>query len=169
MRSIINKIFTEPPVLKDKYFHVVQDKEPVCPEHYLIFPREECKSLADMSTRGKIYLNDLICSTFSKEFAFFERGNVSFCTSANGPTYAHGHIINTKYFNKNLLDSMLEPHSAVETFSILNGLTLVSTNDEYLLGGEINSRWRVALPFANSTKRYVRKILMENLIYEAIH
>lgn len=168
MNNIIRNIFDEKPVVEDELFHIVQDKDPVCPDHYLIFPKHECNSLADLSIDDRAYLNELIGSTFNKEFAFFERGNVSFCTSMNAPAYAHGHIINTKYFKKDLLDNILKHQNFIETDSIFGGLALAHNKDEYLLAGEINTKWLIASPFTSPSKRYIRTILVESLSYEVI-
>lgn len=168
MNNIIRNILNEKPIVEDDLFHLVRDKDPICPDHYLIFPKHECGSLAELSIDKRAYLNALISSMFSKEFLFFERGNVSFCTSMNAPTYAHGHILNTMYFKKDLLDNLLNRHNFIETDSVLKGLALASNKQEYLLAGEINSRWLMASPFTSPTKRYIRTILVESLSYEVI-
>lgn len=120
--------------------------------------------------KEKIYLSELISSVFNTgQYAFFERGNIGFCTSMNAPAYAHGHIVNINYYKRNIFESIFKIKDCNETDSLINGFSLISDKNEYLLAGMINSRWLTVSPFSSPLKRYIRSILMENVSYETVY
>jgi len=157
-----HSILWEDAVIGDDLFHVVPDRDPVCAGHYLALPRAMHRSLAEVPQEHTLDLEDLSARLFGRaSWAFFERGNAAFCTSTNGPVFAHAHLVAMQDFDQRqvaLLISQL-PH-ATRVRSLADALGSVSDRHEYLVAGVSGDWWAVS-PFASKVKRYIRSLLQE--------
>ena len=162
MSEVIRRIFAENPIVYDSRFHIVRDKDPVCPEHYLVFPRTSSRSLAGLPSEQKEYLESLLCAVFGdRGFLFLERGNAKFCTSMNEPSYAHGHLVGTRYFKPGIMRHVGGFKSCIKASTLKEGLALLDCEQEYLLAGELRGNWSAVISFNTPIKRYIRTILGE--------
>lgn len=164
MNDTILGILRERPLFADDFFHIVKDKEPLCPDHYIVLPKSECSSLADLDATKRAHLQQLLSLEKPfKEYGFFERGNASFCSSINAPPHAHAHLVPLRYFETDVTTRMLQGHERVDVDCLSDGLALAQKATEYLFVGRLGFEWSFVSPFASPTKRYIRSMLTENL------
>lgn len=171
MNNAIQRIFQEQSLIHDKMLHIVRDAEPVCPQHYLILPRRRCSSLASLPAETVLHLQILLQKFFtSGQYALIERGNASFCTSFDAPSYAHAHLVNLQFFTKDVLSFMVSEQNYRTAQSVSDALSMVGEGQEYLLVGKANSQqWFLVCPFDTEIKRYSRQKLLEQLTHEDIY
>lgn len=86
------RIMSETAVVKDSYFHIVNDAQPLADFHLLAVARARFPSVVDAELHDqaeKIFTHYAEAGAF-----FFERGRASFCTSGFAAPHAHFHIVN---------------------------------------------------------------------------
>ena len=106
--SIIDKIFNEEPLVQNESFHIVKDKNPICPLHLMAFHKERPKSLSLVQNETFNRLLESIHQFYNNDFYFFERGNASFCTSISETTCSHIHFLPKKYFDNKLMEILID-------------------------------------------------------------
>jgi len=158
MVEIIDKIFAEKAVILSDEFHIVSDKFPVSKSHLLALSKKRlCAILLD-DFDVLFNLLKLLKEYFQEEYMFFERGNVPFCTSFNGPHCAHVHVVLASEYKKEIIDNLLTITNA-EKLDITK-LEQISSNEYLLFGNSKNiyvTKTEKKLP-----KRFIRTFLMDN-------
>jgi hypothetical protein len=159
----IERIFREKPVIQNELFHIVNDIEPICNQHLLVFPKEEKKSYSEFNIQKILDLFHFFKNEMGDNYYFFERGNVSFCTSFDGPVYAHMHMLKSDFFKNNLIDNFLKETYCNKCSTLEELFENIETNKEYLIFGKLSGPYYCASPFHSNQKRFIRKILSNNL------
>lgn len=161
--NIIEKIFKEHPLLENKEFHIVNDINPICEDHWLVFPKNKVDSFAHCSKESLAHLFDELKSHLKENFYFFERGNVAFCTSFNEKIYAHIHILPIYCFGPDLIRELNQKLDGTQLRE-LSEFSQINYIGEYLLYGEWEKEMYIKSSFANPRKRFIREFLKEHKI-----
>lgn len=157
----ISKIFSEPALITNNYYHVVYDADPVVDGHIIVLPKVAVLSFADS---GLPMLADFLNSQevnrqFPKGFFFFERGRASFCTSMDGAKHAHCHLIPYSELALDTISKLTTQLKARQTTCMEDVISIVSSGGEYLLMGSHTGKWIVSYPFKPPVKRFIRRAL----------
>lgn len=158
--EIIDKIFAEKAIILSDEFHIVPDKFPVSESHLLAVSKKRLTATLLDNISVLYNLLKLFKGYFQREYLFFERGNVPFCTSFNGPHCAHIHIVLASEFKKEIINNLLVITNAEKLdVSKLKQLP----NNEYLLFGNSENIY-VATIKKKLPKKFIRKYLINNKI-----
>lgn len=164
MNTIITKIMNEIPIIKNEYFQIVNDIEPICEGHLLLFPKEGSKSFFTSKPCERERILDSLFNEFGTDYYFFEKGNAPFCTSFIDGTHCHFHIVPKKYFNVDILinfNNEVQPNYT-GTISSINYMKSI-INEVYLFYGEFGKSFFLKFPFEVSEKRFLRNRLLSQI------
>ena len=158
--TIINKIHQEKQVIDCDSFHIVSDKYPICKNHLLALSNVELTCSLDGNRNNFEKLFEKADQFYSGRYLFFERGNASFCTSFDGPYWAHIHFVPEILFNKGIIDKLKDELSA-HLFNITDKKEHYDC--EYILFGDSNKIFFKEVDFI-LPKRFIRTYLQNELL-----
>lgn len=166
MSKIIESIFREKPVFEHELFHIVHDADPICKNHLLVFPNKCVKSFLECGTSELNELFLFLKSVLKEDYCFFEKGNVSFCTSFNEKSHAHLHLIPKGSLNSNSISMLVKTLNAKDYINIQTASNANSNlkNNIYLMFGVVSESLFIKEPFDNMPKRFIRNYVANSLI-----
>jgi diadenosine tetraphosphate (Ap4A) HIT family hydrolase len=165
MHTVIDRIFKEKAVTENKFFHIVDDIEPVCADHFLLLPKNQKESFIDLSSQEFLEFNKIsVLLERNENRLFFEKGRSSFCTSFNGPHYGHCHVVPSYLFEENIIKKIIHGFQPEKFNTIEDASNVHSGSDyEYLMFGYLSGPIFFKRNFGKIEKRFIRKFLSSNL------
>lgn len=164
------RIMSEPAVFENQSFHVVDDREPICPDHLLLLSKALTPSIADgkdIRSLQVLLTSDPFLNKFKSDYIYFERGRAAFCTSGFTASHAHSHILPAHCFEPDCIRELAIILNASPVYSIDVAYSkALETRGEYLIFGSVKLGYRlVSDPRVTiQEKRFVRNYLKKNLI-----
>jgi diadenosine tetraphosphate (Ap4A) HIT family hydrolase len=158
----------EPRIIESEHFSIVADVAPIAESHMLLFPRFHTHSLADLPAgyfeELELLLATLVRSQIGRthRLYLYEHGRAPICTSNNGPTHAHAHILGLRCELASLLNGKTGEILDVTTLSGLRNLSNVT--GEYLLWGSCNGPYKIAGIYQKLPKRFLRMALTDAIV-----
>ncbi len=155
----LTRIIFEPQIAENKLFGVVNDIDPIVPNHYLFYTKIQRPSIADCDIEQAVdFLENCFSQAIPAPYAYFERGRASFCTSMNGVLHGHGHLI--PYFLKDM--SSLFPYGVIEEFnSLSDAYHSIMDSGQYLLWGNLGEKFFLIRNVEQLPKRTIRNTVRQ--------
>lgn len=155
----INRIFEENAVIDFEDFHIVNDKFPISDSHLIAITKNNSPSLI----KDKIEILPLLVAKvehyYNEKCLFFEKGNVSFCTSFNGPFLTHIHFMRSSLLCKDTITNLKEEADA-DHFKLEK---IIDKSKEYLIFGENKNTYFTDSSLINK-KQFIRNYLQNKKI-----
>lgn len=151
----LTKIIFERQLCENEKFGIVPDAEPMVDGHYLFYLKEYLPSVADgnIVEAAQFIENIFPQHVDNRQYAYFERGRASFCTSMNGVIHGHGHLVPS--FMEDM--SALFPYGDVKTYSDMkSAFENVPQDGQYLIWGNLKGEFYVLENASGLPKRTIR-------------
>ena len=148
-------VFSDVRICEDSEFFVVDDVDPVVLGHKLVFTKSRYSCLAETDAEHLIsFVERQFLPTVLQEYWLLEQGRAKFCTSFNGCTHAHAHLI-----PRSQIDDLQLPASTVD-LTLFDALSRLKCGSSYLLWGKIGGGFAYAEPFVSDEKRIIRNAIL---------
>jgi len=151
----LTKIIFEQQLCENEKFGIVADAEPMVDGHYLFYLKEQRPSIADGDNAEAAQFIENIFPRYTdhRQYAYFERGRASFCTSMNGVIHGHGHLV--PFFKEDMSDFF--PYDSVKAYpDMKSAYENVPQDGQYLIWGNLNGEFYVLENASELPKRTIR-------------
>lgn len=149
-------VFSDERICEDDDFFVVDDIEPVVSGHKLVFTKRRYSCLAEAGVQQVItFLERLFLPTVSQDYWLLEHGRAKFCTSFNGCTHAHAHLIPCSEVDE------LHLPAIADNLTLFEALAELKLGSSYILWGKIGYGFAYAEPFVSDEKRIIRNAIRQ--------